>query len=385
MCADRMTRPIIAIADDESVAREVLVGALEDRYEVRIFDRGQAVLDFAASGHADMILLDVEMPGMSGYDTCRALRAGSTLPDVPVIFLSAHARLEDRLLGYAAGGHDYLVKPYDLDELNAKIVLAIDAHRRARQLAVEVADMSEAVSVTTEMMGEIGVVLDFQRAIAGCETAERMADAIVDALGRFGLDGCMRLRTRRAVITRSVAGSATALEASLLSHLASRPDARIVTMGPNLGFSFGEVTLLVRSVGWALAPDTPETVESMGRARDSVALLVEGALSRLKGIDAELDARHLAGAQELIAMTRKTLEELERSAHEVSCELDAVFEAARQDFEFEFPKLGLTLEQEERLAGIVARQRERGLEVLARGRLAEQGMHRLVDRMAQQP
>ena len=158
--ADRMTpKPIIAIADDESVAREVLAGALEDRYEVRIFDRGQAVLDFAASHHADMVLLDVEMPSLSGYDTCRALRAGSTLPDVPVIFLSAHARLEDRLLGYAAGGHDYLVKPYDLDELNAKILLAIDAHRRARQLAEEVAGMSEAVSVTTEMMGEIGVDL----------------------------------------------------------------------------------------------------------------------------------------------------------------------------------------------------------------------------------
>lgn len=376
-------RPIIAIADDDPIAREVLAGAIEDRYEVRTFDHGRAVIDFVASSHVDMVLLDVEMPGMSGYDICRALRAGPALADVPVIFLSSHARLEDRLQGYAAGGHDYLVKPYDIDELNAKILLAIDAHRRARQLAGEVAEMSEAVSVTTEMMGEVGVVLDFQRAVAGCDTAERVADAIVQALGRFGLDGCMRLRTRRTVITRSAAGSTTALEASLLSHLEARPDARIVTMGPNLGFSFGDVTLLVRSVNWAMAPDAPETIESMGRARDSVALLVEGTLSRLQAIDAEFDSRNLAVAQQLIAVTRRTLEDLEKSAHEVSCELDAVFEAALQDFEFEFPKLGLTLEQEERLAGIVARQRERGLEVLARGRLAEQGLRRLVDQMAQ--
>lgn len=378
-------KPIIAIADDELVARELLAGALEDRYEVRIFDRAQALLDFTAGNPADMVLLDVEMPGMSGYDACRALRAGSALPDVPVIFLSARARLDDRLLGYAAGGHDYLVKPYDLDELNAKILLAIDAHRRARQLTVEVADMSEAVSVTSEMMGELGVVLDFQREMAGCETADRMADALVQALGRFGLDGCMRLRGRRAVITRSSAGSATALEASLLNHLASRPDARIVTMGPNLGFSFGDVTLLVRSLNWAMAPEAPETIESMGRARDSVALLVEGALSRLKAIDAELDSRHLVVAQDLIAMTRKTLEDLEKSAREVSCELDAVFEAGRQEFEFEFPRLGLTTEQEESLAGIVVRQRERGLAVLARGRAAEQGLRQLVDRMVQEP
>lgn len=375
-------RPLITIVDDEPITSEMLAVALEERYRVQTFDNGQALLDHLAEQAVDLVLLDVEMPGLNGYETCRALRAAPAQADVPVIFLSAHTLLDERLEGYAAGGNDYLAKPFDVDELNVKIVNAIDAHRRTRQLAREAADMGEAAAVTAEMMGEIGVVLDFQRTIATCGTAEEIAAALLEALARFGLDGCLRLRSRRGTVARSSAGATSALENSLLQHLESRPDARIVTMGTNLGFSYGAATVLVRSVAWALAATDPVTLDAMGRARDNVALLVEGALSRLQALDAEADARHLVVAQQLIDMTRQTLHELQQAGERVHADLDAVFESTRTEFEMLFPLLSLSHEQEERLLAIVDQQRRRGLDALQRSRLAGQGLHGLVEQLS---
>lgn len=374
-------RPIVAVADDDAITRAALEEVLSDRFDVRTFESGQAVLDHLAGHTICLLLLDVQMPGLTGYETCRALRARPGLAEVPVIFLSAHAQPEERLLGYAAGGHDYVTKPYDIDELNAKITVAIELHRRTRQLAMDARSLSEAALATAEMMGEVGVVLDFQRAIGGCTEPEAIAHAAFDALRRFGLEGCMRLHGSEGAFTGATSGVVSALETTLLDHLESRPGMRIVTTGPNLGFAYGDVTLLVRSVAWALDATSPQTVDAMGRARDNLALVVEGALSRLKALEAEADARHLAVASRLIDATREALRDQEVTAQEIYRDLDAIFESVREDFEFLFPQLGLTPDQEQRLADIVAQQRIRGLGIVTRGRSAGQRLRLLLDHL----
>lgn len=371
----------LVIADDDPIVREALAAALDSRFTVRAFPSGEEALQSLGTDAADLLLLDVDMPGMDGYETCRQLRAGTHHENLPVIFVSACAQLEDRLRGYAVGGNDYLIKPFDIDELHAKILLAIDQKRRAHHLAGEVAELSNAALLTAEMMGEVGVVLEFHRMLTQCTSADQVADAVVGALSRLGHEGCMRLRQRRLSITRSGEHRASALEASLLDHLEARPDARIVTLGQNLGFSFGPVTLLVRSPSWISHPDDPDTADQMGRARDNVALLCDGAVARLQALDAEDDAQQLNGARRLIDATRETLDVLRNVEHEVHSQLDQVFESMRETFEMHFPRLGLTADQEEQLAGIVTDHRERGLAVLARGREAEIGLHRLIGRL----
>jgi DNA-binding response OmpR family regulator len=378
-------KPIIAVVDDNPIACEVLAVNLEDRYDVRAFHSGSALLDSLTGQPVDLLLLDVEMPELDGYETCRLLRAGHAQPNVPVIFISARDQLDDRLKGYAAGGSAYLVKPYDLDELQAKILLAIDHHRRTQDLAGEVAELSHAASLTAEMLGEVGVVLEFQRAMTACATPSELAAVLLETLSRFSMEGCLRLNSARSTVTCSSGGPASALEASLLDHLAARPDARIVTIGQNLGFSYGSVTLLVRCLAWTTAPDAPETADAMGRARDNIALLVEGAITRLRALDAEQDARQLAGAHSLITMMRSALLDLQVVEHELHAELDGVFEALSEEFEMRFPQLGLTAEQEDSLANILTRHRARGLAVLERGKIAEMQLLRLVEQLEAPP
>lgn len=182
-------------------------------------------------------------------------------------------------------------------------------------------------------------------------------------------------------ITRASVGRASALEASLLDHLAAHADTRIMTMGHNLGFAFGTVTLLVRNLAWATAPDAAETIDAIGRARDNGALLAEGAVARLRAIDAEQDARRLVDTQELLKITREALRQQSLVQRQIHAEIDSVFEAIRDEFEQRFPQLGLTAEQEDQLDDILVCHRSRGLAVLARGRLAEEGLRCVVERL----
>lgn len=90
----------------------------------RAQDGGQA-LRLASSAAFDAIVLDVDMPGMDGVDVCRRLREVSA---VPIIFLSAYARTDDRIRGLMAGGDDYIGKPYSLVELELRLRLRIERH-----------------------------------------------------------------------------------------------------------------------------------------------------------------------------------------------------------------------------------------------------------------
>ena len=94
-------------------------------YDISRAQDGEQALRLASSAAFDAIVLDVHMPGMDGVDVCRRLREVSA---VPIIFLSAYARTDDRIRGLMAGGDDYIGKPYSLVELELRLRLRIERH-----------------------------------------------------------------------------------------------------------------------------------------------------------------------------------------------------------------------------------------------------------------
>ena len=120
----------ILVVDDDGDLRALLKTALErDGHQVSLLDRGGAVSE-AHCRWADCILLDVMMPGEDGFATCRRIRA---LAACPILFLTAKTEEADVLTGLGLGGDDYLSKPFDLDELQARIEVQRRHHaERAR-------------------------------------------------------------------------------------------------------------------------------------------------------------------------------------------------------------------------------------------------------------
>jgi DNA-binding response OmpR family regulator len=108
----------ILVADDDPVILRLLqVNFALEGYQVDTAARGEEALDKAKEHHPDVILLDVMMPGLDGWEVCRRLKEDQATSGIPVIFLSARAQDQDRRRGYELGVAAYVTKPFDPGEL----------------------------------------------------------------------------------------------------------------------------------------------------------------------------------------------------------------------------------------------------------------------------
>ena len=123
----------IMIVDDTPANLRLLEEMLrEQRYTVRSFTRARLALAAAAQHRPDAILLDIMMPEMDGYRMCERLKADPTLAETPVIFLSGLSAAEDKVKGFRVGGADFVCKPFQLEEVNARVEMQLKL-ARARQ------------------------------------------------------------------------------------------------------------------------------------------------------------------------------------------------------------------------------------------------------------
>lgn len=112
--------PLILIVDDDWMSRELLQAHL-DGYQVMMANNGEKGLQMAGAQRPDLVIVDVRMPGINGYEFCARLRADERLQQVPVLMLSGLEGDESRRQALAVGANDLLTKPFDSVELMARI------------------------------------------------------------------------------------------------------------------------------------------------------------------------------------------------------------------------------------------------------------------------
>lgn len=123
---------ILVIEDDDIVARTVERSLRGEEFRVIVTNSGVEGLKVARRRTPDLVILDVIMPGMDGYAVCREMRSDPLLMDIPILFLTAKIKDEDKIAGFNAGADDYLCKPFNVDELVLRLRAIIRrAHRRA--------------------------------------------------------------------------------------------------------------------------------------------------------------------------------------------------------------------------------------------------------------
>ncbi len=115
-------RKVLYIIDDEKDIQDIIrLNFTGDGFEVAGFSSGEDAYKMLAKKKPDIILLDVMMPGMDGYEFCRKLRGEDHYRNIPVIFLSAKSEEFDKVLGLELGGDDYIAKPFGMKELKSRV------------------------------------------------------------------------------------------------------------------------------------------------------------------------------------------------------------------------------------------------------------------------
>ncbi len=128
-------KPIILIADDTLTGRHAVAAALgEQEYELSLASNGTEALALAEKLEPDVILLDVMMPGLSGYEVCRQIRSKPALSEIPILMITSLTERDERLRGISSGADDFISKPFDALELKARVrtITRINRYRKLK-------------------------------------------------------------------------------------------------------------------------------------------------------------------------------------------------------------------------------------------------------------
>ena len=225
----------------------------------------------------DAVLLDIEMPDVNGYEICKSLKEEGLSENTPVIFVSGLMNSEDILKAYKAGGHDYLVKPLKLTELEAKLTENIRVTANRHQLQQEL-DCSQDMAMKVMMsMSELGAVLRFHDECMNIDETEQIVKKLFELLTGLGLNSSIVVHSHQSgYFTSNGAGSQ--LELQTIKLLSSYD--RIYSWNNRTCFNYDSFSLLVTNM-----PITDEV--RFGELKDVLCLI-------LNGLDARFDAIRLA-------------------------------------------------------------------------------------------
>ncbi|MCP4539344.1 MAG: response regulator [Chloroflexi bacterium] len=141
------SRGDILIIDDTLLNLRLLSDILSEQgYEVRGVPDGQIALDMANLEPPDLILLDIKMPGLDGYKVCRRLKANEQTHNIPVIFISALEEVIDKVRGFEVGGVDYIAKPFQIEDVLARVETHLTLHNLQKQLQAQNAQLQHEIA-----------------------------------------------------------------------------------------------------------------------------------------------------------------------------------------------------------------------------------------------
>lgn len=151
----------LLIVEDNLKNLKVLLGLLKDRgFNLVIAKSGEEALERAGQLLPDVILLDIRMPGMDGFETCRRLKASEMTCEIPIIFMTALTDVESKLKGFEVGGVDYVTKPVEYQEVIARL----NAHLTIRRLQKSLVEKNAELQTKNEQLQQ---VLDQVKSLSG--------------------------------------------------------------------------------------------------------------------------------------------------------------------------------------------------------------------------
>ena len=155
----------VLVVDDTEANVDILVDALGEIYDVSVAMDGRAALETVEEDPPDLILLDIMMPEMDGYEACERLKSDERYASIPIIFLTALTEIENKTKGFQMGAVDYITKPFEITEVQARVKTHLSLVLASRELVVtqDVTIHSLAVLAETRDKETGGHILRTQR------------------------------------------------------------------------------------------------------------------------------------------------------------------------------------------------------------------------------
>lgn len=347
----------VLVVDDDRNFRVLHRALLAKQFDVVTASSGSEALQVCREQMPDLIVLDVEMPELNGYEVCRQLREWS---QVPIIFVTAHESLEEHLKAYDAGGNSLFVKPVNYNILLRKVGMAIRQHRQTQCLHREKADLERMAMGFLSSASQSGALLNFMRASIVCDDYRSLAQHLVEAIGNLGLSCSVRIMHADGPSVVTDHGEPTPLELSIFDHIAEI--GRIFQFKKRLVVNYERASIIVSNM-----PDENEGAERAGILRDSLAILAETAEGLAINVDVRKEAQRKA-EQMQIALTsaEHALNELGEKQRHAMLDTRLLLQKLIDDIESAYGWLNTSQTQENTISKTMSQASQRVIERLTR-------------------
>lgn len=329
----------VLIVDDDSVSQKFLAKHLKDHYQVEIAGSGEEGIRLAESFQPSTILLDVEMPGLNGYETCTRLKKSQKTKHIPVLFISGKSSIEERVEGYDAGGEDYLVKPPEKKELLAKVAVSIRNYQRQLELGSSIDLAEKMVQVALRGQGDMGSVIHFTEKLSMVTDLETLANKVLILCQEYGLSTVVSLRDAKdQVIYYSSHGETTSLERQIMSMVSL--DQRFFDFGKRTLINYPRVSVLLKNMPL-------EDMEKYGRIKDLLPPVIAAANTHLLTIENRRNVHELNSLiHQSVHTIDSSLQVLKDSIKSRLEENHSLIESHYFQVEAQVPFMGLDEDQE---------------------------------------
>ncbi|MFC7420418.1 two-component system response regulator [Iodobacter arcticus] len=302
-------KPLVLIVDDDLFMLDFIFDALSETCNVITAENGKAALQLTQQQRPKLVLADVIMPEMDGYELCRQIKSDFDISDTPVLFLSALDGIEDRLQGFDVGGEDFVLKPANPKVLQAKVAHVLQLIEERQQLKSQAQYATNTAMMAMTSMSETGLLIEGLKHFNRCNTPVELAKSLLNALALFEVDSVVEfLLPAGKSLAVNTRGPASALETSILHHMATMD--RITQFKSRMSITFPHIRTLICNM--------PEhDPDRCGRLRDHLAILIEATEAKLEALNTMVQAKQQGLAIEetirsLTAALSKT-DELQRN------------------------------------------------------------------------
>ncbi|MEO0443232.1 MAG: response regulator [Pseudomonadota bacterium] len=339
----------VMIVDDAEDNRMLQRMILEEHYTVVEAVSGEDCVEQASKSVPDIILLDVNMLGMNGYEVCTHLRKQHDTANTPIIFVSAMFKPEERLHGYEVGADDYIVKPIDGEKLLDRVRHHLESHLEIVKVQQEAKNSMNVALEAMTYSSEIGQLIDFVKQSQDVNSLEELGDRVCQAAEEFNLNACAFVNGADRPYASCDPDS---LEAKVLDKAKDSTE-RIINIGVRTIVKSDQIALLIKNM--------PTDDESRyGRIKDHLAVLISICDGRLMALQAqkELATQRSSVLGKVIVVTEEKLQEFNKKVIKHDEEVREIMMNMIAELESKLFRLGLDEDQEATLMALAYKANE---------------------------
>ena len=335
----------ILIVDDMADNRLLLDALLSDKYTIQLAESGQQCLDMVSEKKPDLILLDLVMPVMDGFEVCAKLKDNYDTQNIPVIFITSSTCDDEKLKAYELGADDFINKPFNHDELTAKIsktLSGVASINEAKELA-NAAQQAALIAMTNS--SELGMIIKFMESAGESESFEELAAQLDEVTQGFGLVCCFHFEFNDYSLNIGNGCVDGSLEARMIAE--ARKVGGIIGHGKRMFFNQKYVSMLVKNM-------PVDDDDKCGRYKDNLAVLLSSAngIAKTLGVEQSMMQQRRQLIKTTFDSTYERTQHVMGLVNLLESNTVHVVQDIRLTFEEALFSLALTEDQENYLMGI---------------------------------